>query len=315
MENWMHWLGPFHPAVIHFPIVCSILAFVALASEFYWRKFWLSQATAVLWIVTLITAVVSLFSGHALSLQFGIVLQWSWVPPESALHGQLREHALWGSFSLLFSFIVLIAAWKILKSRPWPLTINLTLGFILAVCFGVTGHEGDEMVYGFDNPPASSASAGNISAASSDHLFDSLENFHETLVMMNSHPWNSRSHGHRWVNTYVSKESVEAYKNSNPLPVGSLVVKESFEDEKGQPSGTPGPLYVMKKGAVADSPRNHGWVFAMRWDKPMANNPEKIKEAVQWLPGDAHLYSCLKCHSRFKDEDYMGGIPDGYENP
>ena len=307
MENLIHLLGPLHPAVIHFPVVCPILAFIALIIDFYRPKAWLSQVAAALWIVTFITAVVALLSGHALSLQFGIVPQWSWIPPESALHGQLQEHALWGSFSLVFSLIVLIAAWKILKDDAWPTAVNLILGFILAVSFGVTGHEGGEMVYGFDHETATSSSA-------SSDLFDSLDNFHETLVKMNSHPWNSRTHGHRWVNTYVSKEAVEAYKNSNPLPIGSLVVKESFEDENNQPSGTPGPLYVMKKGAVADSPKTHGWLFAMRWDKPVNNNPEKIKEAVKWLPGDSHLNSCLKCHSHFKDEDYIGGVPEGYEN-
>jgi hypothetical protein len=166
------------------------------------------------------------------------------------------------------------------------------------------------MVYGFDNETTSATS----SPSASIDLFDSLGNFHETLVKMNVRPWNSRAHGHRWVNTYVSKGAVDAYKNSNPLPIGSWVVKESFEDENNQPSGTPGPLYVMKKRALTDSPKTRGWLFAMRWDKPAANNPEKIKEAVKWLPGDSHLNSCLKCHSHFKDEDYMGGVPEGYEN-
>jgi uncharacterized membrane protein len=308
METLIHWLGPLHPAVIHFPVVCPILAFIALVIDFYRPKPWLSHAAAALWVITFVTAVVSLLSGHALSLQFGIVPQWSWIPPASALHGQLQEHALWGSFSLLFSIIVLIAAWKIFKEESWPTAVNLTLSLALAVSFGVTGHEGGEMVYGFDHETASASSTDTTD------LFDSLGNFHETLVKMNSHPWNSRAHGHRWVNTYVSKEAVEAYKNSNPLPVGSWVVKESFEDENNQPSGTLGPLYVMKKGAKNDSPRSNGWHFALKWDKPTANNTEKIKDAVRWLPGDAHLASCLKCHTHFRDEDYMGGVPEGFQN-
>jgi uncharacterized membrane protein len=310
MENLIHWLGPLHPVVIHFPVVCPILAFIALVVGFYWPKPWLSHAAAALWVMTFVTAVAALLSGHALSLQFGLVPQWSWIPPLSALHGQLQEHALWGSFSLIFSLMVLIAAWKIFKNEPWPPAINLTLSLILAVSFGITGHEGGEMVYGFNNENTSAASSTSASA----NLFDSLGNFHEILVKMNSKPWNSRTHGHRWVNTYVSKEAVDAYKNSNPLPIGSWVVKESFEDENNQPSGTLGPLYVMKKGAVTDSPKTRGWLFAMRWDKPVANNAEKIKEAAIWLPGDTHLNSCLKCHSHFKDEDYMGGVPEGYEN-
>lgn len=310
MENLIHWLGPLHPAVIHFPIVCSILAFFCLAAKRFWPGEKWSEAAAILWILTFLSALGALFSGHALALEFGIVPQWSWIPPASTLHGQLQEHALWGSGSLLLALIVLIAAVKILKDSPWPHAVNLALGLLLAAAFVVTGHEGGEMVYGFDHEEHPAA----VSAGTGD-LFDSLGNFHDNLVKMNSRPWNSRAHGHRWVNTYVSRDAVEAYKQSDPMPLGSLVVKESFEDDNGQPSGILGPLYVMKKGAVSDSPRTHGWLYAFKWDKPAPDNPEHLKDAVKWLPGDGHLASCIKCHSHFKDEDYMGGVPDGFENP
>jgi uncharacterized membrane protein len=315
MQNWIYWLGHLHPAVIHFPIVCPILALIALVFEFYWRKPWLSQIAAALWVITFFTSIVAFISGHGLSLQLGIVPQWSWAPPESALHGQLREHALWGSFSLIFSLIVLVAAWKIFRNRSWSLSVNLFLGLILTISFGLTGYNGGEMVYGFDHPSVPIATDANFTLAAPGDLFDSLGHFHETMVKMNTRPWNSRAHGRRWINTYVSKESVKDYKNTNPLPIGSLVVLETFEDENNQPSSVPGPLYLMKKGPLADSPRTKGWLYALRWDHPVANNPERIKEAVEWLPGDAHLNACLKCHSRFKDEDYMGGIPEGYQKP
>jgi uncharacterized membrane protein len=311
MENLIHWLGPLHPVFIHFPIVCSILAFFALLGRSLWPKHEWNQAAAFLWTLTFFFGLLSLFSGHALALQFGILSQWSWIPPDSALQGQLQEHALWGTFSLIFTLILLAAAWKIFRDEAWPHWLNLSLALVLAIAFSVTGHEGGEMVYGFDREgaAASAATTGTID------LFDSLGNFHDNLVKMNNRPWNSRAHGHRWVNTYVSRDAVEAYKNSNPLPVGSWVVKESFEDDNGQPSGTLGPLYVMKKVALAEAPRTHGWLYAFKWDKPAPNNPERLKDAVKWLPGDGHLASCLKCHSHFKDEDYLGGIPEGYSNP
>ena len=311
LENLVHLLGPLHPVVIHFPIVCSILAFVALAAQFLWPKHDWNQAAAILWILTFVSALVALLSGHALALQFGILSQWSWIPPDTALHGQLQEHALWGTCSILFTLVVLVAAWNIFRDSAWPHWVNFGLGLILAVAFGVTGHEGGEMVYGFDHEGSATAS----STGEASDLFDSLGNYHATLVKVNIRPWNSRDHGHRWVNTYVSSQAVEAYKHSDPLPVGSWVVKESFEDDNGQPSGTLGPLYVMKKGPTADSPRTHGWLYALKWDKPAPNNPEKLKDTVKWLPGDGHLASCIKCHSHFKDEDYLGGVPEGFENP
>jgi uncharacterized membrane protein len=155
MENLIHWLGPLHPVFIHFPIVCSILALFALLGRSLWPKHEWDQAAAFLWLLTFFFGLLSFFSGHALALQFGILSQWTWVPPESALHGQLQEHVLWGSFALLFALAVLAAAWKIFREESWPHWLNLSLALVLAVAFGVTGHEGGEMVYGFDHETAS----------------------------------------------------------------------------------------------------------------------------------------------------------------
>jgi hypothetical protein len=177
----------------------------------------------------------------------------------------------------------------------------------LAAGFSLTGFEGGEMVYGFYSQPK----VPETSIASGD-LIDQCKDYRKTLTKMNSKSWNSRTHGHRWVNTYVSKDAVRAYENEDSLPIGSWIVKESFEDEDNQPSTTPGPLYVMRKGPVADAPRTGGWQFALSWEKPVANNPEKVRMPIKWLPGDAHLNSCAKCHSRFKDRDYLGGIPEGF---
>jgi uncharacterized membrane protein len=311
VETLIHLLGPLHPAVIHFPIACSLLAFGALLAQWFFKEKWLSYAAASLWAITFLSAIAAFLSGHSLALHFGIVPEWSWIPPEAALKGQLQEHALYGTFSLLFSIATLTAAWNIWNKKPWPLKWNLALGLLLAVGFSLTGYEGGEMVYGFYSGPK----AADASASSTNDLLDQCKDFRKTLVKMNTRSWNSRTHGHRWVNTYVSKDAVKAYENSNPLPIGSWVIKESFEDENGGPSRTAGPLYVMKKGAVAEASRTSGWQFAVSWEKPVPNNPEKIKLPVKWLPGDAHLNSCAKCHSRFKDKDYLGGIPEGFEKP
>jgi hypothetical protein len=130
------------------------------------------------------------------------------------------------------------------------------------------------------------------------------------LAKMNTSPWISKTHGGRWVNTYVSKIAVKAYQNSASLPVGALVVKESFEDNGGNPSTVAGPLYVMQKGPKGSSPETNDWRYAMEWDKPVAGNPEGISQPVTWLPGDASLNSCVKCHNHFHTVDDMGGVPD-----
>jgi hypothetical protein len=185
----------------------------------------------------------------------------------------------------------------------------------MAVSFGITGYGGGEMVYGPDETAVKGASSNPASTTGGKNLMERAADYRKTLVKMNSKMWNSRTHGHRWVNTYVSREAVGAYHDLNPLPVGSLAVKESFEDVGGKPSSVSGPLYVMFKGKTSESPQLGGWQFALEWDHPVPGDPEGISMPVKWLPGDPHLNSCVKCHNHFKAGDYLGGIPEGCENP
>jgi uncharacterized membrane protein len=310
MEMLAQLLGPLHPPLVHFAVACPILAFFAVLGRCFWNKPWFSYSAASLWILTFLSALAAVVSGHLFSLHLGMVSQWTFLPPETAVKGHLRDHALLGTLSAFSSFLTLWAAIRIIQQKPWPMGLQLFLGFILAVLFGLTGHEGGEMVYA--SPDNSTLTVSSSFAPPVSDLLQRVQGNRQDLVKMNSKTWNSRTHGHRWVNTYVSKQAVAAYKNSTPLPEGSYVVKESFENDS---EGTPGPLYVMLKGKVSDSPETGGWQYAMEWEKPVPSNPEKIQMPVKWLPGDPHLNSCVRCHNHFRATDHLGGIPDGFENP
>ncbi|HEY5040119.1 MAG TPA: cytochrome P460 family protein, partial [bacterium] len=273
-------------------------------------KGWLFEATAWLWILTFLSSLAAGITGHLFSMHLGLEPNFTLIPPETVLKGVLQEHVLWAGGAILVSAVALVAAIKTLRQKPWSQGIQLVLGFSLAVLFGITGHEGGQMVFGASETPM----VFTFNSSSSTSLLDQVAHYQRDFVKMNSRMWNSRTHGHRWVNTYVSKDAVLAYKNSNPTPEGALVVKESFENKEGQPSAVYGPLYVMAKGKVSDSAEIGGWQFALIWDHPASGNPENITHPVKWLPGDAHLASCVKCHNHFKATDYVGGIPEGYEN-
>ena len=304
MELLVQLLGPLHPPLVHFAVASPILAFFALLTQRLWKKPWLSESAAALWVFTFLSALAALVSGHLFSLHLGMISQWSFLPPESAEKGHLRDHALLGTLAALSSFAVLWAAWRTFRGNPLSSNLQLSLGLVAAVLFGLTGHEGGEMTWEKEV----------VSTPAEVDLFTIVGDYRKDLVKMNSKPWNSRTHGHRWVNTYVSKEGAAVYKNGGALLEGSLVVKESFQDEGGKPSGTSGPLYVMRKGKEADSPETHGWQYALSWDQPAPGNPEGIQMPVKWLPGDPHLASCVKCHNHFKGTDFLGGVPDGFEN-
>lgn len=315
METLAQWLGPLHPPATHFPIVCSILAVLA-----YWvgsvkKADWLLRSAAALWVITFLSAVASLLLGHLFAFHLGMITGFSLLPPPEAVKGHLRFHAILGTCATLVSLFTLTGAWRLVKGKAWPFPQMLALGIITAALFGITGHEGGEMVYGGEDENTSVSASPVTHAPSTVDLFSLIQDYRHSMVKMNDRMWNSRTHGHRWVNTYVSKEAVDAYKNSGELPEGAWVVKESFENENGKPSKTPGPLYVMHKGKLSDFPQTGGWQFAMRWDKPVAGNPEGIQMPVTWLPGDDHLNSCVRCHDHFKSADYLGGVPADGMNP
>ena len=308
METVLHLLGPLHPLLVHFPVACPILAFLALLGSRFLNKKWLLDSAALLWILTFLSALGALLTGHLFSLHLGLVSQFSLLPPESAAKGHLRDHALLGLFSIGASLLALAAAVRILQKRPWPFPGQMSVGLLTAVLFAWTGHEGGEMVYGpgdISPAPVSAASQGG-------GPFKRAEDYRKNLVQMNARAWNSRTHGHRWVNVFVSPQAVEAYKNQSSLPTGSLVVKESFENDHGKPATLQGPLYVMEKGEAAQSPGTGGWRYALKWENPAPGNPEHIQGPVTWLPGDPGLASCVRCHNHFKANDYMGGVPEGF---
>jgi hypothetical protein len=176
------------------------------------------------------------------------------------------------------------------------------------VLFGLAGSHGGETVYG--------GKGGVQGPASKKAAIDPLllaDGYKKKLVKVNARPWRSRTHGNRWVNTYVSSEAKAAYDQGDPLPEGALVVKESFEDEGGKPSAVPGPLSVMRKGKVQASPATGGWEYALSWERPVPGNPEGILRPIRQLPGDPALASCVKCHNRFKATDHLGGVPEAGE--
>jgi uncharacterized membrane protein len=149
-------IGWLHPPATHFPIVCSILAILAFAVGHWMKKDWLLKSASALWILTFLTGVPSVVLGHLFAHHLGLTTQWSWLPPESALKGQLRFHALLGSLGLIVSAATLWGAVRLAQGKPGPFRLQLILGLATAVLFGAAGHEGGEMVYGSDEDTPSS---------------------------------------------------------------------------------------------------------------------------------------------------------------
>jgi hypothetical protein len=100
-------------------------------------------------------------------------------------------------------------------------------------------------------------------------------------------------HGTRWIRTWVTPGSVEAYRSGQPLSPGTIAVLSTQEDKWGRPGPEPGPLYGMEI-----LPDGHpGFVFY--WSRvPEARRAEVGGlERVYWRGDDPNLKACLTCHA------------------
>jgi len=109
-------------------------------------------------------------------------------------------------------------------------------------------------------------------------------------------PWISKTHGKRFVEIYVNDVALEAYKTPGAvLPVGSIVVKPSWQNENGVP-GADGPLFVMQKMPAGFAPDSEDWLYAFQWESPPEKWAAKIGTNVDWRSPSEKAEYCSDCH-------------------
>ncbi|MHA3915255.1 cytochrome P460 family protein [Halovulum sp. GXIMD14793] len=101
-------------------------------------------------------------------------------------------------------------------------------------------------------------------------------------------------HGERFLLTFANDIAAEQYikfeEEGVVMPVGSILVKESFKMRKGE--AKVGPLFIMTKVAEGEAPETNDWVY----DAVQPNGkPMGIKQSF-----------CHDCHAAYEDQDYLG---------
>lgn len=125
----------------------------------------------------------------------------------------------------------------------------------------------------------------------------------QSYTKVNSAPVRSSDHGGRFVDTYVNSVGLAAYKNeSAEIPVGTIVVKTSWERDGEQPSTTPGPVFVMEKKASGYDAENGDWYYAIHWEKPVKGEP------IYWRSPSPKVGYCFGCHNDYARQ--LGMVPD-----
>lgn len=119
-------------------------------------------------------------------------------------------------------------------------------------------------------------------------------------------PFLSLDHGNRFVDVYVNDVGAAAYEDTVPIPVGTVVVKTSWENANGSPSDVPGPIFVMEKRAPGYAPDHDDWWYAIHWANPPAADAKKFGGPIYWRGKSARVEYCTDCHDAY--ERSLGGL-------
>lgn len=151
LSQWSYLFGPWHPALVPFPIVCSTLAVLALWSGATCQIDWLAKVAGILWVLTFVTALAGLFTGHFFAHRLGRYSKWPPLPPSST--GPLHFHALLGTIALFISLTALPGAFRLVRGQSIPILTQFFLGIAAAVFFAWGAHEGGEMTFKMEMVP------------------------------------------------------------------------------------------------------------------------------------------------------------------
>jgi hypothetical protein len=122
-------------------------------------------------------------------------------------------------------------------------------------------------------------------------------------------PYLSTVHGGRWVHVFVNEVGANAYVGGAAIPVGTVVVKASWEsDAAGQPSSVAGPLFVMEKRAPGYAPEHGDWWYAIHWAEPTPTQRARLGGPIYWRGSSPKVEYCTDCHDAY-DRGLGGLVP------
>ena len=126
-------------------------------------------------------------------------------------------------------------------------------------------------------------------------------------------PFQSLDHGNRWVDVYVNAIGATAYLSGAPIPVGTIVVKTSWQDDDGHPSSVAGPIFVMEKRAKGYAPEHDDWYFAIHWAHPPPAEARKLGGPIYWRGKSRRAAYCWECHDLY--DRHLGGLVSSTQLP
>ena len=119
-------------------------------------------------------------------------------------------------------------------------------------------------------------------------------------------PYQSATHGNRYVNNYVNKNGAfryVRYEEGAPMPIGTVTAKDSFV-VNADGSVSAGPLFVMEKMGAGFNAESGNWRYTMVM-------PDGSVFGMTGAQGSANVQFCNECHATVaEDQDYMMFLPE-----
>jgi hypothetical protein len=123
----------------------------------------------------------------------------------------------------------------------------------------------------------------------------------------NSVPYQSATHGSRYVNNYANSVAAAEYgkfEDAGPMPAGSLLAKDSFVVMPDGKVG-PGPLFLMEKMANGFNEASQDWRYTLIL-------PSGDIVGTTGGAGSENMTFCHECHVAMEDQDSMWFLPDEF---
>jgi hypothetical protein len=129
-----------------------------------------------------------------------------------------------------------------------------------------------------------------------------------SYTKVNKSSFESPTHGNRWVDVWVNQVGLAAYQSEEPFPVGTIVVKTSWEAEGGAKTDVAGPIFVMHKREAGFAPEHEDWWYGLHWETVPASWVARMggKEQVYWRSPSSKVDYCWGCHENY---DRNMGLP------
>ena len=127
------------------------------------------------------------------------------------------------------------------------------------------------------------------------------------LTSVNTAPYQSATHGSRYVNNYANNRAAYLYvkfEDSGKMPAGAVLAKDSFALHADGRVGV-GPLFIMEKMNAGFSAESGDWRYSMVMPDGAKFGETKGKNA-------AGVKFCAECHVGAADTDGMFFLPEEY---